>query len=118
MSQSPPLISTWTDEAPALATYAFLPILRAFAGATGVPVETRDISLAGRILAVFPDALTPEQRESDGLAELVERGVRVSVERLRVITPHRERDIMTIPKNASRHGNRLAQQRLGFFEAL
>ena len=70
MSQSPPIIYTWTDEAPALATYAFLPVIRAFAGATGVPVETRDISLAGRILAVFPDALTPEQREADGLAEL------------------------------------------------
>ena len=70
MSQSPPIIYTWTDEAPALATHAFLPIIRAFAGATGVPVETRDISLAGRILAVFPDRLTPAQREPDGLAEL------------------------------------------------
>ena len=70
MSQSPPIIYTWTDEAPALATYAFLPVIRAFAGATGVPVETRDISLAGRLLAVFPDRLTPEQREADGLAEL------------------------------------------------
>jgi isocitrate dehydrogenase len=70
MSHSPPIIYTWTDEAPALATYAFLPIIRAFAGATGVPVDTRDISLAGRILAVFPDRLTPEQREPDGLAEL------------------------------------------------
>jgi isocitrate dehydrogenase len=70
MSQSPPIIYTWTDEAPALATYAFLPVIRAFAGATGVPVETRDISLAGRILAVFPDRLTPAQREPDGLAEL------------------------------------------------
>ncbi len=70
MSQSPPIIYTWTDEAPALATHAFLPIIRAFAGATGVPVETRDISLAGRILASFPDRLTPEQREPDGLAEL------------------------------------------------
>jgi isocitrate dehydrogenase len=72
MSQSPPIIYTWTDEAPALATHAFLPIIRAFAGATGVPVETRDISLAGRILAVFPDRLRPEQREADGLAELGE----------------------------------------------
>ncbi|MBW2499353.1 MAG: NADP-dependent isocitrate dehydrogenase [Deltaproteobacteria bacterium] len=72
MSQSPPIIYTWTDEAPALATHAFLPVIRAFAGATGVPVETRDISLAGRILAVFPDRLTPEQREADGLAELGE----------------------------------------------
>jgi isocitrate dehydrogenase len=70
MSQSPPIIYTWTDEAPALATYAFLPVIRAFAGATGVPVETRDISLAGRLLAIFPDRLTPEQREADGLAEL------------------------------------------------
>ena len=70
MSQSPPIIYTWTDEAPALATHAFLPVIRAFAGATGVPVETRDISLAGRILAAFPDRLSPEQREPDGLAEL------------------------------------------------
>jgi isocitrate dehydrogenase len=70
MSKSPPIIYTWTDEAPALATFSFLPIIRAFAGATGVPVETRDISLAGRILGVFPDRLKPEQREPDGLAEL------------------------------------------------
>jgi len=70
MSQSPPIIYTWTDEAPALATSSFLPIIRAFAGATGVPVETRDISLAGRILAAFPDRLSAEQREPDGLSEL------------------------------------------------
>jgi isocitrate dehydrogenase len=70
MSKSPPIIYTWTDEAPALATFSFLPIIRAFAGATGVPVETRDISLAGRILALFPESLAPEQRQPDGLAEL------------------------------------------------
>ena len=70
MSQSPPIIYTRTDEAPALATVSFLPIIRAFAGATGVPVEIRDISLAGRILAVFPDRLSEAQREPDGLAEL------------------------------------------------
>jgi isocitrate dehydrogenase len=70
MSHSPPIIYTWTDEAPALATHSFLPIIRAFAGATGVPVETRDISLASRILAVFPDRLKADQREADGLAEL------------------------------------------------
>ena len=70
MRKSPPIIYTWTDEAPALATHAFLPVIRAFAGATGVPVETRDISLAGRILATFPKRLRPEQREADGLAEL------------------------------------------------
>jgi isocitrate dehydrogenase len=72
MSQSPPILYTWTDEAPALATHAFLPVIRAFAGAAGVPVETRDISLAGRILAVFPDHLEPGQRVPDGLAELGE----------------------------------------------
>jgi len=70
MSQSPPIIYTWTDEAPALATYSFLPIIRAFAAATGVPVDTRNITLAGRILAAFPDHLSAEQRGPDGLAEL------------------------------------------------
>jgi isocitrate dehydrogenase len=70
MPTSPSIIYTWTDEAPALATHAFLPVIRAFAAATGVPVETRDISLAGRILAVFPDLLDDEQRVSDDLAEL------------------------------------------------
>ncbi len=66
---SPPIIYTWTDEAPALATYAFLPVIRAFAGAASVPVETRDISLAGRILAVFPELLG-EDAVADDLAEL------------------------------------------------
>jgi isocitrate dehydrogenase len=70
MKKSPPIIYTWTDEAPALATHAFLPVIRAFAGAAGVPVETRDISLAGRLLAVFPDVLAEGQRVSDDLAEL------------------------------------------------
>ena len=70
MSSSPSIIYTWTDEAPALATHAFLPVIRAFAGAAGVPVETRDISLAGRVLAVFPEMLSEEQRVSDDLAEL------------------------------------------------
>jgi isocitrate dehydrogenase len=70
MSKSPPIIYTWTDEAPALATHAFLPVVRAFAGATGVPVETRDISLAGRILAVFGDMLPEGQKVPDDLAEL------------------------------------------------
>src|SRR4051812_2110134 len=63
-------IYTYTDEAPALATHSFLPIIEAFAGAAGVEVETRDISLAGRILAHFPDRLTAEQRVPDALAEL------------------------------------------------
>ncbi|MFN4290680.1 MAG: NADP-dependent isocitrate dehydrogenase [Permianibacter sp.] len=66
------IIYTITDEAPALATYSLLPIVQAFAKTAGVDVETRDISLAGRILAVFPDALKPEQRQADHLAELGE----------------------------------------------
>ena len=72
MSDSPPIIYTLTDEAPALATHSLLPILRAFARPAGVAIELRDISLAGRILAVFPERLTPEQRVGDALAELGE----------------------------------------------
>lgn len=66
------IIYTQTDEAPALATYSFLPIVQAFAGAAGVEVETRDISLSGRIIANFPDKLTDEQKIGDALAELGE----------------------------------------------
>ncbi|MFP5019902.1 NADP-dependent isocitrate dehydrogenase [Pseudonocardia phyllosphaerae] len=66
------LIYTYTDEAPALATHSFLPVVEAFAGKAGVDVETRDISLAGRILAQFPDRLTDEQRVADALSELGE----------------------------------------------
>ncbi|ACY14195.1 NADP-dependent isocitrate dehydrogenase [Haliangium ochraceum] len=72
MSQSPTIIYTKTDEAPALATYAFLPVIEAFAAPAGVSVETRDISLAARILAVFADVLEPEQKVHDALAELGE----------------------------------------------
>jgi len=67
---TPKIIYTYTDEAPALATHSLLPVIEAFAGAAGVAVETRDISLAGRILAVFPDALSDEQRVPDALGEL------------------------------------------------
>ena len=66
----PTIIYTWTDEAPALATHSFLPVIRAFADKAGVTVETRDISLAGRIIAAFPERLTEEQRQADDLAEL------------------------------------------------
>ena len=66
------IIYTFTDEAPALATFSLLPIIEAFAGAADVEVETRDISLAGRILAAFPDRLTDDQRVGDALAELGE----------------------------------------------
>ena len=66
------IIYTKTDEAPALATYSFLPIVQTFAAAADVVVETRDISLAGRIIAVFPEFLSEDQRQSDALTELGE----------------------------------------------
>ncbi|AZQ62965.1 NADP-dependent isocitrate dehydrogenase [Flammeovirga pectinis] len=66
------IIYTKTDEAPALATYSFLPIVKSFASAAGVEIETKDISLTGRILANFPENLTDEQKVGDALAELGE----------------------------------------------
>ena len=68
----PKIIYTKTDEAPMLATFSFLPIVQAFTSAAGVKVETRDISLAGRVLSQFPEYLEPEQRVGDHLAELGE----------------------------------------------
>jgi isocitrate dehydrogenase len=70
MSQKPTIIYTKTDEAPALATYSLLPIVQAFAKHAGIAVETRDISLAGRILAAFADRLPAHQKQPDHLAEL------------------------------------------------
>ncbi|WP_342594928.1 NADP-dependent isocitrate dehydrogenase [Salinicola lusitanus] len=70
MPNTPKIIYTLTDEAPALATYSLLPIIEAFTGTAGITVETRDISLAARVLAQFPDLLSDEQRVSDDLAEL------------------------------------------------
>ena len=70
MSQRPAIIYTKTDEAPALATYSLLPIVQAFTKHAGIAVETRDISLAGRIMANFPEYLTPDQQIGDALAEL------------------------------------------------
>ncbi|GAA3197736.1 MULTISPECIES: NADP-dependent isocitrate dehydrogenase [Streptomyces] len=64
------IIYTHTDEAPALATYSFLPVVEAYASTAGVAVETRDISLAGRIIASFPERLREDQRIDDALAEL------------------------------------------------
>ncbi len=66
------IVYTHTDEAPALATYSFLPIIQAFAKAAGISVETRDISLAGRVIAAFPELLNNDQKISDHLAELGE----------------------------------------------
>ncbi|QIK75515.1 NADP-dependent isocitrate dehydrogenase [Nocardioides piscis] len=70
------IIYTHTDEAPMLATYSFLPIIAAYARTAGVEVETRDISLAGRIISQFPERLTADQRIDDALAELGELATR------------------------------------------
>ncbi len=70
MTDTPKIIYTETDEAPRLATFSLLPIIKAFSDAAGVEVETRDISLAGRIISTFPDRLTAEQQIPDALAEL------------------------------------------------
>lgn len=72
MMMTSKIIYTKTDEAPALATYSLLPIIQAYTNAAGVEVETRDISLAGRVIANFADYLTEEQRIGDALAELGE----------------------------------------------
>jgi len=71
-SKSPEIIYTFTDEAPALATYSFLPIIKAFTKPAGVSVTTRDISLSGRIIANFPEFLSDDQKQADALAELGE----------------------------------------------
>ena len=70
MSKLPTILYTKTDEAPALATYSFLPIVQAFTKHAGIAVELRDISLAGRIIATFPDFLSEDQKIDDALAEL------------------------------------------------
>ncbi len=72
MSQSTKIIYTYTDEAPALATHSLLPIIKSFTKGTGIENETRDISLAGRIIAKFSDQLNEEQKQSDDLAYLGE----------------------------------------------
>lgn len=70
MTEKAKIIYTLTDEAPALATYSFLPIVKAFASVADVAIETRDISLSGRVIANFPDYLKAEQRMGDALSEL------------------------------------------------
>ena len=84
-AEKPTIIYTLTDEAPLLATYAFLPVVRAFADAAGIDVKTSDISVAARILAEFDDYLTDEQRVPDNLAELGE------------LTQHPETNIIKLP---------------------
>ncbi len=85
MTQKPTIIYTYTDEAPALATFSLLPIIQAFTAPSGISVETRDISLAGRILSTFPEHLTAEQKVGDALAELGE------------LTAHPEANIIKLP---------------------
>src|SRR5690606_22320292 len=85
MAPTSTIIYTHTDEAPLLATYSFLPIIQAFASAAGVAVETRDISVAARIIASFPERLTEAQRQPDALAELGE------------LTQHAEANIIKLP---------------------
>ena len=70
MTDKPTIVYTHTDEAPALATRSLLPIIRAFTAHAGIAVWTRDISLAGRLLANFPDDLLPDQQQHDALTEL------------------------------------------------
>ena len=70
--QKPTIIYTYTDEAPALATYSLLPIIKVFSEASNINVEIRDISLSSRIIANFPDFLSDEQKQSDDLLELGE----------------------------------------------
>jgi len=70
MSEKATIIYTLTDEAPALATYSLLPVIEAFTAPAGINIETRDISLAGRIIAVFPDYLPEDKVQSDDLAYL------------------------------------------------
>lgn len=72
MKDNPTIIYTETDEAPALATYSLLPIIKSFTQVAGINVETRDISLSGRVIACFPELLTEAQRIGDHLAELGE----------------------------------------------
>src|SRR5690554_528696 len=72
MANAPRILYTKTDEAPALATASFLPIIKAFTDTAGIIVETRDISLVSRILAVFPEKLSEGQRVADALQELGE----------------------------------------------
>src|SRR5690606_17228630 len=72
MTSNPKIIYTKTDEAPALATYSFLPIVKAFTKPCNIEVETKDISLSGRILSSFPELLSEEQKVADALTELGE----------------------------------------------
>ena len=69
MTKTAKIIYTKTDEAPALATYSFLPIVKAFTASSGIEIESKDISLAARILANLSDYLTEDQKVADALAE-------------------------------------------------
>ena len=79
------IIYTHTDEAPALATASFLPIVQAITGQAGVHIETRDISLGGRILSAFPQKLTPEQQVGDALAGPVSHRTELTADQVRLV---------------------------------
>merc|ERR1719262_1764556 len=72
LASQPKIVWTYTDEAPALATFALLPVVQRFCGPAGLAVETSDISVAGRIISSFPERLSKEQQQRDELAELGE----------------------------------------------
>ena len=117
------IIYTYTDEAPALATHSFLPIIEAFAGAAGVEVELRDISLAGRILAQFPDELSEDQRVPDALAELGELvktpdaniiklpNISASIPQLKAAIKELQQDGYAIPRLPGRSADRRGEAR-------
>jgi isocitrate dehydrogenase len=104
------IIYTRTDEAPALATHSFLPIVQAFAAKAHVELETRDISLSGRILAAFNDLLPSEQRVTDALKELGELAKRPEaniIKRLLLSFKHWDSPCLIIPKS-----QRMRQKRM------
>ena len=111
------IIWTQIDEAPALATYSLLPIVRAFLQGTGVTVETRDISLAGRIIANFPENLTEAQRIPDYLAQLGELTQRPEANIIKL--PNISASIPQLKEETfGRDLSEMLQERLTFDEAL
>ena len=104
MTETPKIIYTETDEAPRLATFSFLPIIKLFSDAAGVEVETRDISLAGRIIAEFPELIRTDQRVTDDLAELGELSKRpeaniIKLPNISASNPQMHESIRELQKN-------------------
>ena len=104
MTETPKIIDTETDEAPRLATFSFLPIIKLFSDAAGVEVETRDISLAGRIIAEFSELIRTDQRVTDDLAELGELSKRpeaniIKLPNISASNPQMHESIRELQKN-------------------